>query len=178
MAIADGHHIAYRFQGIKSCCWLTCIEMLMQWKHGNIYGKGKTAHSREAQAAYAANNGSHIGLHARAYGIADAGKLASNDNLGDWRNALRDGGPVLAEGSYGSTTLGVGLHVIVINGVSNSGKICFVNPNMCGVNWGHVNRWFRGDASPVHYSYMTLERCLKLSRKDNVFGGGPFWQAA
>jgi len=74
--------------------------------------KSKTAHSREAQAASSANNGSHIGLHARAYGIVDAG-LGSNDNL-----------------------------------------------------------------SPVHYSYTTLERCLKLSRKDNLMGGGPFWQAA
>lgn len=175
MAIAVGHHVAYRFQGIKSCCWLTCIEMLMQWKHGNIYGKGKDAHSRDAQAAYAANNGSHIGLHAQAYGLKS---VALADDLGAWKNALRDGGPILAEGKYGSTTLGVGLHVIVINGVSNSNKLCFLNPNACGVNWGHVNRWFRSDSSSIYYSYMTLERCLELSRKDNYFGGGPFWQAA
>ncbi|MET0595274.1 MAG: papain-like cysteine protease family protein [Polyangiaceae bacterium] len=177
MAIATGHHIAYRFQGLKSCCWLTCIEMLMQWKHGNIYGRNGQAHSRDAQAAYRENNGSHIGLHAQHYGIVDAG-LGGTTDLGAWRNAIRDGGPILAEGKFGSTTLGVGMHVIVINGISNSNKLCFVNPNACGVNWGHVNRWFRSESSRYYYSYMTIDRCVELARTDNHFGGGPFWQAA
>jgi hypothetical protein len=164
MAIDIGYHIAWRWQGRKSCCWRTCIEMLMQHKYGTIYGRGRTEHSAKAKAAYDANSGSHIGLHAADY------NLASNDNLeyGDmtaWENALRRG-PVLAEGDYGWSRAGIVKHVILIAGVSRTKKLAFYNPNIFAVLPHPKDK----------ISYFTLARCKELARTDNYHGGGPFWQ--
>jgi hypothetical protein len=164
MTIDIGHHIAWRWQGIRSCCWLTSIEMLMQHKYGTIYGHGHTAHSAAAVEEYQANKGSHIGLHAGYY------NLKSNDSLSDggmtaWEVALRRG-PVLAEGKYGWSRVGVGMHVILIAGVSRTKNLAFYNPNAFAVLPHPKDK----------ISYFTLERCKELGRKDNLFGGGPFWQ--
>lgn len=166
MAIDIGHHIAWRWQGIKSCCWLTSIEMLMQHKHGNIYGKGHTAHSADARKAFEANKGSHIGLHASYYNLASNDDLANGD-ISAWENALRRG-PVLAEGKFGWSRIGMGMHVILIAGVSRSKQLAFYNPNAHAVLPHPKDK----------ISYFTLARCKELARKDNYHGGGPFWQAA
>jgi len=162
-----GHHIAWRWQGVKSCCWLTCIEMLMQHKYGNIYGKDRQKHSDEAVKAYKKNDGSHIGLHAQHYGLEPNDVLADCEDIGVWKTALKLG-PVLAEGKYGWSRFGLGLHVILIAGVSRSGKLIFYNPNVFAVLPHPKDK----------LSYITVERCIELSRKDNLFGGGPFWQLA
>ena len=177
MAIDIGHHIAWRWQGIKSCCWLNCIEMLMQLKHGSIfgrevirngqvttYGARRTAHSAAAIAAKAANNGSHIGLHAAFYNLETNPALADGD-ITAWENALRRG-PVLAEGKYGWSRIGAGMHVIVIAGVSRKKQLAFYNPNVFAVLPHPQDK----------ISYFSLARCKELARTDNNFGGGPFWQ--
>ena len=164
MAINVGHHIAWRWQGIESCCWLTSIEMLMQHKYGSIYGKGKSAHSKNAVDAKVENKGSHIGLHAAHYNLESNDSLIAGDATA-WENALRRG-PVLAEGKYGWSRFGVGMHVILIAGVSRTGNLAFYNPNVFAVI-PHVKD---------KISYFTLARCKELARTDNLFGGGPFWQ--
>lgn len=182
MAIKIGRHVPRRFQGMKSCCWLTCIEMLMQVKEGTIYGKDKdgrarTAHTRNAQQEYNEDKGSFIGRHASEYHLVPATRLREA-GLDDWGRALAKG-PVLAEGYYATNGLPYALqhkswlHVILISGISNSDKLVFVNPNACGYNWLHVNRW-RPGGSDFGDSYMSLASCLQRA-KDNPLGG-PFWQ--
>jgi hypothetical protein len=167
MAIDIGHHLAWRFQGVKSCCWLTSIEMLMQHKYGSIYGRGNTSHSDEAIKAYKKNSGSHIGLHADYYNLASNNNLEDNTDRTAWTNALRKG-PVLCEGKFGWSRFGWGMHVMVIAGVSRSGKLAYYNPNTFAVLPHPKDK----------LSYMSIARCVELSRDDNHYGGGPFWQVA
>jgi hypothetical protein len=186
MAIVIGRHVARRAQGNKQCCWLTCIEMLMQLKEGTIYGKDRDgnrrlAHTRLAQQEFDANKGAHIGTHATEYHLVSADRL-SEGTLDQWKRALAKG-PVIAEGWYGDATIPLAihkwsahkswLHVILITGVSRSDNLVFVNPNAFGNNWGHVNRWFGGSDSGD--SYMTLKKCHERARRDNLLGG-PYWQ--
>jgi hypothetical protein len=170
MAIEIGHHIGWRFQGVKSCCWLTCIEMLMQHKHGCIYGRDASGHFRKehtprAKSEFALNRGSQLGLHAKDYGLKSNDALDQNTNLGDWKNALKRG-PVLAQGRYVWSRIGRGLHVILIAGVSRTGKLAFYNPNIFAVLPHPVDK----------ITYFSAERCIELSRQDHLMGGGPFWQ--
>ena len=96
MAIDIGHHLAWRFQGVKSCCWLSSIEMVMQLKKGSIYGRDsggaiRGAHTALAQSEYSANKGSKLAMHAADYGLKCNDHLTDNTNMGDWENALRLG---------------------------------------------------------------------------------------
>ena len=170
MAIDIGHYLTWRFQGIKSCCWLTSIEMVMQLKKGGPFGRDATgaargAHTALAQSEFAANNGSKLAMHAAEYGLKVNDHLTGNANMGDWENALRLG-PVLAAGKYGGGRLGVGNHVIVIAGVSRTKNLAFYNPNVFAVLPHPVDK----------ISYFTLERCLKNSEKG--LSAQPFWQMA
>jgi hypothetical protein len=164
MSIAVGHYIQWRWQGVKSCCWLTSIEMLMGHKYNNIYGRNQTAHSEAAMKDYRANNGAFISWHAKHYGLIENEALDDGD-IEIWKKALLQG-PVLAEGRYGWSRFGRGYHVILIAGVSKSGNIAFYNPNVHAVLPHPMTK----------ISYMALERCSSLARRDG--NGGPFWQVA
>jgi len=167
MSIVIGHTLEWRFQGIKSSCWLTCIEMLMQHKYGSIYGKGKNGHSQAAEQDFKRNSGSHIGLHAKYYNLMSNDALRDCTDMREWEIALRNG-PVIAEGKYGWSRIGIGMHVVVIAGISKQNKLAFYNPNVFAVLPHPVDK----------ISYFSLEDCIKLARKDTFFAGGPFWQVA
>ena len=171
MSIETGSYIQWRWQGVKSCCWLTSIEMLMGHKHNNIYGPGQRAHCKSALDAYNANTGSKIGIHARHYGLEENDGLAENKLaeqydvplLEVWKHALRLG-PILAEGKYGWSRFGMGDHVILIAGISKRGNVAFYNPNVHAILPHPMSK----------ISYMTLDRCIEL--KGDSLLGGPFWQ--
>jgi hypothetical protein len=170
LAIDIGHHLTWRFQGIKSCCWLSSIEMVMQLKKGSPFGRDATgavrgAHTTLAQSEFRANKGSKLAMHAAEYGLKVNDHLTGNTNMGDWENALRLG-PVLAAGKYGGGRLGVGNHVIVIAGVSRTKNLAFYNPNIFAVLPHPSDK----------ISYFTLERCLGNSEKG--LSAQPFWQMA
>jgi hypothetical protein len=167
MAMVIGRHVAWRFQGIKSSCWLTCIEMLMDCKYGNIYGQGQTVHSDLAMEEFRANAGSHIHLHANHYGLVTNSSLDSpTAGLHEWSLALR-AGPVLAEGNYGWARFGSGLHVILITGISRSAKLIYMNPNVFAVMPHPKNK----------ETYISIDDIYRL-RSANYGLGGPFWQVA
>ena len=161
MAIDIGHHIGYRWQGMKQCCWLTSIEMLMQHKYGSIYGRN-SRHSNYALEKKRENNGSHVMLHQDQYNLAGNTSLRKNTTIGDWENALRKG-PVLAEGNFGMNSIGLYKHVVVIIGVSRTKKLVYFNPNLFSV-FPHAQ---------TNLSYISVERCIKLAKGS---GDGPFWQ--
>ncbi|HUO27751.1 MAG TPA: hypothetical protein VMU80_00940 [Bryobacteraceae bacterium] len=161
MSIEVGHVINWRWQGVKSCCWLTAIEMLMGFKYNNIYGRNQTKHSDGAMEDYRKNKGAFITWHAEHYGLAENRALEDGD-LGVWKRAL-DLGPVLAEGNYGWSRFGAGKHVILIAGISKSGNVAFYNPNVFAVLPHPMSK----------ISYMSLGKCKELSSGIN---GGPFWQ--
>lgn len=163
MSIEVGREIQWRWQGVKSCCWLTCIEMLMGQKYENIYGRGRSAHSEFAMQEYRRNQGSSIFRHAQHYGLAENADL-DEGGIDVWKAALRVG-PVLAEGDYGWSRIGKGKHVILIAGVSKSGNLAFYNPNVMAVLPHPMTK----------ISYMSLDRCKALANKQ---GNGPFWQVA
>jgi hypothetical protein len=170
LAIDIGHHLTWRFQGIKSCCWLSSIEMVMQLKTGSIYGRNangtqRTGHTALAHKEFVANKGSKLAMHAAEYGLKANHHLTDNNTIGDWENALRRG-PVLAAGKYGGGRLGVGNHVIVIAGVSRTKALAFYNPNIFAVLPHPKDK----------ISYFSLERCLRNSEKG--LGAQPFWQMA
>jgi hypothetical protein len=167
-----GRHVPWRFQGIKNSCWLTSIEMLMQSKHGTIYGKDqngnpRTQHSALAMQEFRANRGSSISLHAEHYGLAtNAGLDSPGASWVDWATALRRG-PVLAEGKYGWARFGVGSHVILVTGMSESGKLIYMNPNIHAVLPHPLSK----------ETYIDIEDLNRLRHQN--FGGheqGPFWQ--
>jgi Papain-like cysteine protease AvrRpt2 len=167
MAMVIGTHVAWRFQGIKSSCWLTCIEMLMQCKHGSIYGQGQTAHSPLAISEFNANRGSYISSHADHYGLATNSSLdATNAGWHEWSRALR-AGPVLAEGQYGWARFGAGSHVILITGISRSGKLIYMNPNVFAVLPHPVSK----------ETYISIEDVFRHRHSSDGLGG-PFWQVA
>lgn len=169
MSIITGtHNVAWRFQGMKSSCWLKCIEMLMETKHNNIHGLDehgarRAAHTPGVLDAYRRNRGSHIYLHAEDYGLATNETLERSTELSVWRAALRKG-PVLAEGKYGFGKLGWGQHVIVIVGVSGQGNLAYLNPNIFSYVTSKSSR----------LSYMSMARCQELA--SFIPFNGPFWQ--
>jgi hypothetical protein len=169
MAMVVGRHVAWRWQGMKECCWLTCIEMVMQYKYGTIYGiddqgQPRPGHSAHAIAEFRRNRGSHIGAHADHYGLRENHALNSPvAGIGEWRNALSRG-PVIAEGNYGWSRFGIGSHVIVIVGLSGSDKLIFKNPNIHGVLPHPRSK----------DSYFTIADAYRLAHTNA--GQGPFWQ--
>ncbi|MGF6853943.1 papain-like cysteine protease family protein [Paraburkholderia sp. CI3] len=167
MAMVIGRHVSWRFQGVKSCCWLTCIEMLMHCKYSNIYGRNQTAHSARAMEEFRANAGSNIYLHADHYGLATNAALDSPmAGLHEWSLALRSG-PVLAEGDYGWARFGIGAHVILITGISRSGKLIYMNPNVFAVMPHPQSK----------ETYIAIKDVYRL-RAESYGLGGPFWQVA
>ena len=164
MAIITGtHNVEWRFQGIRSQCWLTCIEMLMQARYNCIYGLGQTQHSATALAERKRNKGSRIALHAEHYGLVVNGTLDPNATIDHWQTALSMG-PVIAGGRFGIGKFGVGMHAIVIVGVSRDKKLAYYNPNMFTFVSTQSNR----------LSYISLRRCNELV--DFAEYDGPYWQ--
>src|SRR5450759_4476360 len=100
MSFDNTHNVRWRFQGPRSCCWLTSIEMLVQCKHGNVYGPGRTAHSAAATQEFKKNKGSNIELDMADYGLERNEHLRGERSPLAWKPALRLG-PVLAEGNSG-----------------------------------------------------------------------------
>lgn len=170
-----GRHVPWRFQGVKNSCWLTSLEMLMSSKYGCIYGRdpqtgaNRTRHSDLARQHFAENRGSNITDHADHYGLAANTDLDSpTATVGHWANALRRG-PVLAEGNYGWARV-AGFanfpHAILITGVSRSGKLIYMNPNVFAV-LPHARS---------KESHITVEK-LYAHRDLSGYGvQGPFWQ--
>jgi hypothetical protein len=169
MAKRLGPNVTWRFQGLKSCCWLTCIEMVMHYQYGNIYGPAdRTGHSQLALDEYRANKGSHITLHADHYNLVSADSLDSpSAGLHEWSLALRKG-PVVAEGRYGWARFGPGRHVIVVTGISTSGKLIYLNPNGNAVMPHPISK----------ETYISIEDIYRLRIYPGYDVRGPFWQVA
>jgi hypothetical protein len=167
MAMEIGWHVPWRFQGMKNCCWLTCIEMLMHCKHGSIYGRNQVAHSALAMEDFRANAGSHIDRHADHYGLKTNASLDSpTAGQHEWRLALRSG-PVLATGNYGWARFGIGAHVILITGISRSGKLIYMNPNVFAVMPHPQSK----------ETYIAIKDVYRM-RSESYGLDGPFWQVA
>jgi Papain-like cysteine protease AvrRpt2 len=155
--LQNPERIQWRFQGMRFQCWLTAIEMLMFWKHGNIYGvdsrgNHRTQHADHARQEAALNRGSYMSEHIDDYGLVRNAFLRGG-NINYWRQAIRDHGPVLVSGRYGlGPKIGWGNHVILVVGVSSSGQLAYYNPNILAL--------FPHPQSKL--SYMTLERCREL----------------
>jgi hypothetical protein len=89
-----------------------------------------------------------------------------NCDINVWESALKKG-PVLAQGKYGWSRMGIGNHVVLLAGVSNTKNLAFYNPNIMAVL-----------PHPIYKnSYFTLDRCKELAFEDNP-NGGPFWQCS
>ena len=160
MALREGHHIPYLWQGISNHCWLTCIEMVMMYEHGNRYGLGRQRHTDNARLEKRRGRGSHICIHAADYGLEPLPQLEGNTDLAAWSNALR-AGPIIASGKYGWVAAGVGRHVIVILGLSHQNKLVFHNPNIMGIR---PERFWR---SNQHFKYATIERIVNLADRSS-----------
>jgi hypothetical protein len=136
---------------------MTSLEMLMHWKHNNIYGKDRTEHTAEAQAAHQRNRGYNIDLLASNYDLKQVSSL--DKGVASWRKAL-GASPILLTGKYGMARLGIGGHVILAIGLSNSDKIVYMDP-------------FRTGWNDKKYIYMTVEEAY--SRVFEVFGVVNAW---
>jgi hypothetical protein len=136
MALAKGYNVRYRWQGISLHCWMTALEMLMDWRYGNIYGVNpmggamRTAHTNIVQAAKARNRGFSFET-VPDYGLRQVpGQDISND-IDEWAAVLQAGGPMLAAGDYGPARV-VGGHVVLVVGVSGSNRIAYLDPFLIG----------------------------------------------
>jgi hypothetical protein len=137
--------------------------MVMQWRHGNIYGVDangapRTDHAPAAAAIRNQNEGSSVGEHRIDYGFAQMDYLRHHD-INGWRDAIRTYGPIIAEGKYGWARIGWGEHTIVIVGVSTSGEIAYFNPNLFGV--------LPHPSSKL--SYMPLARLMEHADAEGAF---------
>lgn len=155
MALAKGYNVRYRWQGISLHCWLTTLEMLMDWRYGNIYGNGRNQHTdqvRQAKARTAPEQVPHLfGRWFKAgyspgyihgYGLRQV--RVRDNTIRSWEVALRENGPILACGKYGPARI-LGLHCILIIGVSRSNKLVYLDPFLIG------NKAIIGN----HFSYIT-----------------------
>jgi hypothetical protein len=135
MALDRGYNVRYRWQGISLHCWMTALEMLMDWRYGSIYGVDpatgarRNAHTPQVVAARS-GMGYPIG-NVVGYGLRRVDDdLSANAN--DWAAALRAGGPMLATGDYGPARI-VGKHVVLVVGISGSNKIVYLDPFLIGM---------------------------------------------
>lgn len=157
-----GAAMTHRHQGLDLCCWMTSLEMLMQWRHKCIYGvdaqrNKRTEHTKAVQDAYRRNRGYEISSCAADYGLKQANLTGSN-----WKVKLLLS-PILLTGNYGMARPGrfIGIkcgHVILAIGLSNSNKVVYLDP-------------FRTGWNANNYIYMTQEEAW--SRLDKTRGGVP-----
>lgn len=185
MALVKGYHVTYRWQGISLHCWLTAIEMLMDWRYGNIFGVNpvtnlpRTQHTEQvlqAKARNAPDQTPHIfGRWFKAgyspdqvndYGIRRAPGGDVDDTVESWITKLRAGGPMLACGEYGPARMFPGSHVVLIVGVSGSNKIVYLDPFLIGMKAIVGN----------HHQYMSPADALK--RLSETFNMQNLFQAA
>lgn len=183
MALSKGYNVTYRWQGLSLHCWLTSLEMLMDWRYGCIYGvdpgtgANRTAHTAEvlvAKARQAPDQIPHIfgrwfkagysPSQVNGYGLRQFGGDV-DDTVASWTAKLRAGGPMLVCGNYGPARI-VGGHCILVVGISGSNKIVYLDPFLIGMKAIMDN----------HYTYMSATDALaRLSQPYNVQG---IYQAA
>jgi len=142
MALVSGYRrVVYRFQGLSLHCWMTALEMLMQWRYGNIYGVNpggvvpRGAHTGQVLTALAAGNGFNI-RDIRDYGLRET--LVLTNVFASWQAALRAGGPILLGGNYGPSRLlrpfsDRAGHVVLVVGTSGSNKLAYYDPFLIGM---------------------------------------------
>ena len=162
MAIMEACDVEWRRQECEVGGWLTCIEMLMHAKYGNIHGPGRTAHAGFAMEERMKNQGSPIALHADDYGLVANGTLALQEGPACWEVALGHG-PVLATGTFGAATSGAREHAILIFNISATGELAYVDPTLSSSIAGKSRRSWT----------MSLRQCRQLAA---FTGFGPFWQ--
>lgn len=183
------HAVRYRWQGFTLGCWRRSLEMLMEWRHGSKYGKPvvenkgpkraaygsvRTEHTRQVRSTYCGRN--LLDLEDD-YGLFRVHRLESCDDLSTWQAALREYGPILAQGIYGPAhhlprQFG---HAILITGWSRQGKLAYYDPFL-----GVVPRLRQrpGEAQRDHHSYYTLRQVQNLrSRHGRRYNTGSFLQA-
>ena len=137
MALTRGYNVRYRWQGISLHCWMTVLEMLMDWRYGNIYGvnptggANRTQHTTIVQGAKALNRG-YRAENIPDYGLRRVPDADISGDVGEWTTALRTRGPLMAGGEYGPARV-VGGHVILIVGISGSNQICYLDPFLIGM---------------------------------------------
>ena len=171
--------VRYRWQGPTLSCWQRSLEMLMEWRHGSKYGKPVVERKRSYQADYGPVRTRHTqpvrstycGRDLRTlqddYGLFENLRLWGCCNLSTWQAALREYGPILAQGKYGPAhrlprPFG---HAILITGWSRQGKLAYYDPFL-GI-LPRPRMW-----TLDHHSYYTLRQIQDL--RDQV---GGFFQA-
>jgi hypothetical protein len=183
MALAKGYNVQYRFQGISLHCWMTTLEMLMDWRHGSIYGidpqtgNRRTQHTPEVLAAkeqrapdqtpYLFGKWFKAGYSydkVNGYGVVlPAG--AVDGTAASWAKMLRAGGPILASGDYGPARI-MGKHCVLVVGLSGTNKIVYLDPFLIGMKAIGRN----------HYTYASMGDMLK--RLTVTLAGQSLYQAA
>jgi hypothetical protein len=154
----------WRFQGNSNSCWLTAIEIVMFWKHGNIYGvdsagNPRSQHADHARQEAARNQGSRMSEHAADYGLIHCPNLRQA-SIAFWRHSIQTAGPIIVSGRFAyGPWVGLGNHFIVVVGVSASNKLAYYNPNLLAVVPHPDSK----------LSYMTLERCRELVHFNTEF---------
>ena len=162
MALTKGYNVTYRWQGLSLHCWLTSLEMLMDWRYQNIYGVDPatqapraqhTAQVVQAKARQAPDQVPHIfGVWFKAgyrpakvndYGL-DRTKQNLKPTVTSWEKQLQDCGPILLSGNYGPAKI-VGSHCVLAVGISGSNQIVYLDPFLIGVQAIHGN----------HYTYIS-----------------------
>jgi hypothetical protein len=144
MALKMGHaNVTHRHQGLNLCCWMTSLEMLMQWKHNSIYGENRDEHTKEVIDAFKKNRGYSFGTGTlrNDYGLKQVSAL--DNGVASWKKAL-GASPILLSGKYGMARSGIGGHVVLAIGLSNSDKIVYMDP-------------FRTGWKSNKYIYMTVK---------------------
>ena len=172
MALDKGYaNVRYRWQGISLHCWMTAMEMLMDWRYGCIYGVdpgtgvNRTQHTAQVIAAKARNRGYQISA-IDDYGLRQLpGRLDVDAHADSWAAALRHGGPILASGTYGPARV-VGGHVVLVVGVSGSNKVAYLDPFLIG--WKAI--------VGNHYTYVSATDAY--DRLNKTFGIQSLYQAA
>ncbi|TQV82652.1 hypothetical protein FKG94_07955 [Exilibacterium tricleocarpae] len=170
MALEKGYNVRYRWQGISLHCWLTSLEMLMDWRYGNIYGYKRKQHTEQvlqAKARVAPDQDPHIfGKWFKAgyghdlindYGLRHLPGYGVTNDIKTWEENLHNYGPLLASGNFGLGRI-IGGHCILVVGISRTNKLVYLDPFWIG------KKAIKGN----HYSYMTAAE--GLDRLSEQFG--------
>ena len=161
MALAKGYTVTYRWQGLSLHCWLTSLEMLMDWRYGNIYGVDPTnktqrgQHTQQAVLAKARQSPNQVpnflgfragyrhALLVDEYGLQRT-KHQLRATVASWETELKSGGPILLSGDYGPARI-IGSHCVLAVGISGSNQIVYLDPFLIG----------RQAIDDNHYIYMS-----------------------
>ena len=173
------HAVPYIWQGPTLNCWRTSLEMLMEWRHGSRYGKPVVEITGPNHAAYGPVRTQHTPLVRSTtycgrnlldiqddYGLFEVYHLMGCNDLSTWQAALREYGPILAQGNYGPAHRFPGGHAILITGWSRQQKLAYYDPFL-GILPRLRRRTFEVERD--RHSYYTLQQIEDLRYVRHAF---------